>query len=1609
MSANGTPIGTTLGSLTAVKDSDTTGTGTGGQLTWTYTVADSAVEYLAAGQTKVESFTITLNDQHGGLITKQIDVTITGTNDAPVITAQDLIGAVTEQVTPAGNLSDSGVITFTDVDLTDVHLVSANGTPIGTTLGSLTAVKDSDTTGTGTGGQLTWTYTVADSAVEYLAAGQTKVESFTITLNDQHGGLITKQIDVTITGTNDAPTATSSSATVSEQGLPGGNPDSNGTPTDTTNSTTANGIISVSDIDGNSLTVTLGSPGAVLTSGGQLVTWAGVGTHTLVGSVGATTILTVTINNTGNYTVTLNGPIDHPDPTTSDAKTITVPVNVSDGLATTPTTLSVTIEDDSPKATLVATSIAPTDSQTNVMLILDLSGSMGDASGLTGLSRLDVEKAAVNELLEQYDNRGDVMVRLVTFSSAGAADGSVWMTVADAKAAIAGLTANGNTNYDAGLLTAMSAFTDSGKLTGPGTQNVSYFLSDGSPTTGTDWPQIAGNQTTSGIQANEQAFWESFLTTNNIISFAIGVGSGVTTTNLDPIAFDPAPGTQPADTPIVVTDLSQLAGTLVFSMPPVSGAFVTGPNGATQGSFGADGGHIQSITVDHVTYTFSPTANGGLGGITTSGSGTPSYTYDGTTKTLTVDSDTSAVGGELAIVMTTGAFTFQPTVGFTSESVGYVLVDGDGDTAGNTMTFTASGVVDHAPIVRDDHVITNISGASAAIAIPSWALLYNDTDADGNAITVTATSGASSGSVAPGSGSPIATVTFTDNGDSNGGSFVYTGSTASPAASDLGTVTVDRSQTGSTLTGTDFGEILIGRNGINNTINANAGDDVLIGGTGNDTLNGGTGADIMTGGAGADTFIIASGNSPATAGGSGDAGTLTGYDLITDWGTGGTADRLDLPSTNIVGDTTQNNATPSVLTISGATIHSYKITNGIITFDDATNYSTALTLSSIGNVAAAVDFIHRNDFATASGAAMAFVANIGGTFHSYVFEQVGNSANVTNDILVDLAGINLSTLTSSNLAPAGVAGEATNLGLTNPADHFGAVSVSITGVPGGWTLSEGTSNGDGIWTVQTNDVSALSITTPGGYAGAISLHMSQTWTDSIGGTGLAMIIDNVEAYSPGSPIFALSGDDKLTGVGADDLFVFAQPIGNDVIYNFNAASDKIDLIGFAGVASFSDLLIADDSSGDAVITLGSGETITLHGVHAASLTAADFVFNQATVVENAGTMVISDGAVLPLGGTIDNSGTIALNSSGDYTELQIVGDGITLQGGGHVTMSGNAVIVGATSASTLTNVDNIISGAGQIGSGDGTLTLVNAAHGTIDANISGGTLALDTGHTIVNDGILEATNGGTLQIDDAVSGGSAIITGGTIVFDGQSNVNVTFDNGIGTAYGELVLGHAADFSGQISGFTGTAPDAAHSDAIDLRDISFSSNITFAYDDNAGNDTGGTLSIFESGSKVDSIAFANGDYSAASFTVSSDGSGGTLITDPPASATTSGTITSSPDADTRLGTDGHDSFVFDAINNSRAGAGHLDTITDFAPSHDELNFSAITGITDIQGLVADTAQVAAHSVAWIQSGAMTVVYANATTSSEALGGADMEIHLASVTASQLAAANFILHH
>ena len=37
---------------------------------------------------------------------------------------------------------------------------------------------------------MTWTYTVANSATQYLAVGETATETFTVTIDDGHGGTV---------------------------------------------------------------------------------------------------------------------------------------------------------------------------------------------------------------------------------------------------------------------------------------------------------------------------------------------------------------------------------------------------------------------------------------------------------------------------------------------------------------------------------------------------------------------------------------------------------------------------------------------------------------------------------------------------------------------------------------------------------------------------------------------------------------------------------------------------------------------------------------------------------------------------------------------------------------------------------------------------------------------------------------------------------------------------------------------------------------------------------------------------------------------------------------------------------------------------------------------------------------------------------------------------------------------------------------------------------------------------------------------------------------------------------------------------------------------------
>ncbi len=89
-----------------------------------------------------------------------------------------------------------------------------------------------------------------------------------------------------------------------------------------------------------------------------------------------------------------------------------------------------------------------------------------------------------------------------------------------------------------------------------------------------------------------------------------------------------------------------------------------------------------------------------------------------------------------------------------------------------------------------------------------------------------------------------------------------------------------------------------------------------------------------------------------------------------------------------------------------------------------------------------------------------------------------------------------------------------------------------------------------------------------------------------------------------------TGADRLIGGADADRFVFATGFGADVVADFRADSDVIDLTGLANVTSFA-ALIADfirQEGRNVVIDVGAGDVLTLANVRLAALDAADFMF-----------------------------------------------------------------------------------------------------------------------------------------------------------------------------------------------------------------------------------------------------------------------------------------------------------------------------------------------------------------------------------------------------------------
>ncbi|WFP08410.1 MULTISPECIES: retention module-containing protein [Achromobacter] len=153
---------------------------------WTYDLnnGDPAVQGLGAGKTLTETITVTTADGTTG----EVVITIVGTNDVPVLTGK-ADGAVTED----GSLVATGKLDVADVDTTDTHTWTVNNDGKGT-YGSFSV-----------DGNGNWTFNLdnTNKDVQGLKSGESITETFTVTVDDGNGGQVSKEVTVTIDGTDD--------------------------------------------------------------------------------------------------------------------------------------------------------------------------------------------------------------------------------------------------------------------------------------------------------------------------------------------------------------------------------------------------------------------------------------------------------------------------------------------------------------------------------------------------------------------------------------------------------------------------------------------------------------------------------------------------------------------------------------------------------------------------------------------------------------------------------------------------------------------------------------------------------------------------------------------------------------------------------------------------------------------------------------------------------------------------------------------------------------------------------------------------------------------------------------------------------------------------------------------------------------------------------------------------------------------------------------------------------------------------------------------------------------------------------------------------------------
>jgi hypothetical protein len=582
------------------------------------------------------------------------------------------------------------------------------------------------------------------------------------------------------------------------------------------------------------------------------------------------------------------------------------------------------------------------------------------------------------------------------------------------------------------------------------------------------------------------------------------------------------------------------------------------------------------------------------------------------------------------------------------------------------------------------------------------------------------------------------------------------------------------------------------------------------------------------------------------------------------------------------------------------------INNGGFAFTLTNNGTIDANLSSASNGALSVaptNTVTNNGTleATAGG-----TLNLGGTFNnaSGVILSSGNDGAGTNST-VNLGGTAASTINGGTLTTSGTGV------LTLDNSTLNGVTISsgstVTLDNGATTVLQGTNTNHG--TIAQNSTGSNTdiqlsgaVTLSGG-----TLSMSSNFNNRIyGPTGTESLVNDAGSTIQGSGQIGINNGGfafTLTNNGTIDANQSAAALQ---VAPTTAVTNSGTLEATAGGTLVLTGGTFNNTSTGLILATGSGSIVDLAG---STITGGTLTTTSAGVIQNNGTatidgttsaptisagstLTLDNGTTTILKGTIINHGTIAQNSSGGLSDMQLSGP-VTLNGTGALVMSNNFNnrIYGITNDAALTNgVNHTIEGAGQLGINNGGFAFTLTNNGTILAN-QPTTLEIAPTGTTTNNGTFQANSGSTLFMNGTLTNynpTTSTLTGGTYnAFSGTIEISQASASGgqvIATNAATILLDGAsakiADGSGAdiLRTFLSTNTAAGRftiQDEANLTTAStgFSNAGTVNIGANSTFTVGGTNDYIQSGGTTTLVAGTSGLTVAAGHSV--DINGGTL--------------------------------------------------------------------------------------------------------------------------------------